>query len=208
MWRLCVQANTQGMARSACTPSAAGARRRARSDVHALDHIERRRRAKILEKFARCRTPSSRYAVEAAAPRWSAWPPACAGGDRRRPPRVRRRQRHRGEGALERAHRDRAQAVALIDDFALLGQAQHAANRAVRQPPRPGSRCARRRAPACRRGREISTPRCRRRAPPPAVGSAPPAGPSAMRRFRPACWCPNSRSPPSGDCRARPRCRR
>lgn len=44
---------------------------------------------------------------------------------------MRGRQGHGSEGSLQSAHRDRPQAIALIDDFALLGQTQHAANGAV-----------------------------------------------------------------------------
>ena len=39
-------------------------------------------------------------------------------------------QRERVEGALQRAHRDGPQAITLVDDLALLGEAQHAVHRA------------------------------------------------------------------------------
>ena len=45
---------------------------------------------------------------------------------------MRRRQGHGRKCAFERAHGDRPQAITLIDDFALLGQTQYAANGAVR----------------------------------------------------------------------------
>ena len=44
---------------------------------------------------------------------------------------MRRRQRHGRKRALERTHGNRPQAVALSHDFALLGEAQYAANRTV-----------------------------------------------------------------------------
>ncbi len=109
---------------------APGARRRARSDVHAFDHVEGRRRAKVFEEL---RAAEDQFAVRLET--------AC--GDRlhrrrvcrrhRRPfSAMRRRQGHGRECAFERAHGDRTQAIALIDDFALLGQTQYAANGAVR----------------------------------------------------------------------------
>ena len=133
MWRLCVQANTHGIARKACTPTPVGARRGARSNMHAFDHVERRRRAKVLVELG---AVEHEIAIRREA--------ACGNGVHRRE--IRRRhgrpargmrggQRHGGEGALERTHRDRPQAVALIDDFALLGQSQDAANGAVRDTP-------------------------------------------------------------------------
>jgi hypothetical protein len=197
MWRLCVQANTHGMARSACTPCRPRAPPAA-TDVHALDHIERRRRAEILEELALAEH-QVRGRPRGSAPRWccmAAMNPRAAGVAR-----VRGRQRHGREGALERAHRNRPQAVALIDDLALLGQAQHAANRAAAPLDQflGAAAAARRRAAAAVEDRDLIP--CR--APPPAVASAPPAAPSATRRCRPACWCPNSRSPRFGDCRAR-----
>ena len=54
-------------------------------------------------------------------------------GDRLRLRAVGRCERDRGKCALQCAHCDGAQTVALIDDFALLGQAQDAPHRAIGQ---------------------------------------------------------------------------
>ena len=104
---------------------------RARADVHALDHVERRGRAEEFEELRHRRTPVAgrpRGCVDAIVLHRR----ELRRRNRRLPRRrVRRRERHGREGALQRAHRDRPQAVALIDHLALLGEAQHAVDRSV-----------------------------------------------------------------------------
>ncbi len=102
-----------------------GAMRRARADLHALDHIDR---GHGLEVFVEIRGAVDQLAVgHAALPGQQRRHLDLRGrfGGRRVALRGRRRQREGVEGPLQGAHGDGPQPVALLDGRALLADAQH-----------------------------------------------------------------------------------
>ena len=133
MWRDCVQANTHGTGTQRVEAFLAAARCAGREPIcmRAMTSMGVTAWNHVVELGVVVHQAPVGLAAHRGerAPRTR----SCAGRRPRpaaRAPPMARRERI--EGALQRAHRDGPQAVALVDDLALLGEAQHTVDRAGR----------------------------------------------------------------------------
>ena len=113
-------------------PVAVGTQGWTRRDLHAFDDVDRGDEPEVLVELRLAPDELSVAATALIGDRGPDLEQRCGGIDRLgRPPRL-RRQRQRAERTLERAHRDRREAIVLADHLALLGQSQQSIDRGRR----------------------------------------------------------------------------